>query len=55
MVPDHRAGPVRAPGRGVPEHFHHIGIRIEDDAVVTDTRLRAAHARRARGWPRLKR
>lgn len=24
------------PGEGVPEQFHHIGIRIEDDAVVTD-------------------
>jgi Xaa-Pro aminopeptidase len=23
------------PGEGVPEHFHHIGIRIEDDAIVT--------------------
>jgi Xaa-Pro aminopeptidase len=23
------------PGEGVPEKFHHIGIRIEDDAVVT--------------------
>jgi Xaa-Pro aminopeptidase len=23
------------PAAGVPEHFHHIGIRIEDDAVVT--------------------
>ncbi|MCF8159260.1 MAG: aminopeptidase P N-terminal domain-containing protein [Polaromonas sp.] len=25
------------PAEGVPEHFHHIGIRIEDDAVVTDS------------------
>ena len=24
------------PGEGVPEQFHHIGIRIEDDAIVTD-------------------
>ncbi|WP_367141797.1 aminopeptidase P N-terminal domain-containing protein [Rhodoferax sp.] len=24
------------PADGVPEHFHHIGIRIEDDAIVTD-------------------
>ena len=24
------------PGEGVPEHFHHIGIRIEDDAVVSE-------------------
>ena len=24
------------PGSGVPEHFHNIGIRIEDDAIVTD-------------------
>ena len=23
------------PAPGVPEAFHHIGIRIEDDAVVT--------------------
>jgi Xaa-Pro aminopeptidase len=23
------------PGEGVPEKFHHIGIRIEDDAIVT--------------------
>ncbi|MCY7305969.1 MAG: aminopeptidase P N-terminal domain-containing protein [Rhodoferax sp.] len=25
------------PADGVPEHFHNIGIRIEDDAIVTDT------------------
>ena len=25
------------PAEGVPAHFHHIGIRIEDDAVVTAT------------------
>ncbi|AMM24777.1 aminopeptidase P N-terminal domain-containing protein [Variovorax sp. PAMC 28711] len=25
------------PGEGVPERFHHIGIRIEDDAIVTAT------------------
>ncbi|MDD2711420.1 MAG: aminopeptidase P N-terminal domain-containing protein [Simplicispira sp.] len=25
------------PAPGVPEAFHHIGIRIEDDALVTDT------------------
>ena len=25
------------PGEGVPERFHHIGIRIEDDAIVTPT------------------
>ncbi|MFM2036537.1 MAG: hypothetical protein RL459_1802 [Pseudomonadota bacterium] len=24
------------PAPGVPEHFHNIGIRIEDDAIVTD-------------------
>ncbi len=24
------------PAPGVPEQFHHIGIRIEDDAIVTD-------------------
>jgi Xaa-Pro aminopeptidase len=23
------------PAPGVPEKFHHIGIRIEDDAIVT--------------------
>jgi len=23
------------PTEGVPERFHHIGIRIEDDAIVT--------------------
>ena len=25
------------PADGVPEQFHHIGIRVEDDAIVTDT------------------
>jgi len=25
------------PGAGVPEQFHNIGIRIEDDAIVTET------------------
>ena len=25
------------PGEGVPEKFHHIGIRIEDDAIVAET------------------
>ena len=35
------------PAEGVPEQFHHIGIRIEDDAIVTDERLRADLARRA--------
>ena len=25
------------PAVGVPEQFHHIGIRIEDDALVTET------------------
>jgi Xaa-Pro aminopeptidase len=25
------------PAPGVPEEFHHIGIRIEDDAVITAT------------------
>ena len=24
------------PADGVPEQFHNIGIRIEDDAIVTD-------------------
>jgi Xaa-Pro aminopeptidase len=23
------------PAEGVPEQFHHLGIRIEDDAIVT--------------------
>jgi Xaa-Pro aminopeptidase len=23
------------PAPGVPERFHHIGIRIEDDAIIT--------------------
>ncbi len=43
------------PGEGVPEQFHHIGIRIEDDAVVSDDRsqwLRADLARRAGGCGR---
>jgi Xaa-Pro aminopeptidase len=25
------------PAEGVPEQFHNIGIRIEDDAIVTET------------------
>jgi Xaa-Pro aminopeptidase len=25
------------PAEGVPEQFHNIGIRIEDDAIVTAT------------------
>ncbi len=25
------------PAQGVPEQFHNIGIRIEDDAIVTDS------------------
>jgi Xaa-Pro aminopeptidase len=39
---------VRA-AKGVPKPFWNIGIRIEDDALVTATghRLRAADARRA--------
>ena len=35
------------PAEGVPEQFHNIGIRIEDDAIVTAKRLRADLARRA--------
>ena len=35
------------PAEGVPEQFRNIGIRIEDDAIVTDRRLRADLARRA--------
>jgi Xaa-Pro aminopeptidase len=34
---DHRARPVRAPGDRMPEQFWNIGIRIEDDAIVTET------------------
>ena len=30
-------GPYIQPAAGVPEQFHHIGIRIEDDAIVTAT------------------
>jgi Xaa-Pro aminopeptidase len=33
------------PADGVPEAFWNIGIRIEDDALVTDTRLRHPHHR----------
>jgi Xaa-Pro aminopeptidase len=25
------------PAEGVPEQFHNIGIRIEDDAIVTES------------------
>ena len=28
------------PGEGVPEQFWNIGIRIEDDVIVTDTGCR---------------
>jgi Xaa-Pro aminopeptidase len=35
------------PGEGVPEQFHNIGIRIEDDAIVTAVGLRVDLARRA--------
>ena len=36
MVTTIEPGIYVRPGPGVPEHFWHIGIRIEDDAVVTD-------------------
>ena len=42
---DHRARHLCAPGEGVPEQFHNIGIRIEDDAIVTDDRLRTDQPR----------
>lgn len=35
MVTTIEPGIYVRPAPGVPEHFHHIGIRIEDDAVVT--------------------
>jgi Xaa-Pro aminopeptidase len=44
---DHRARPVRAPGARRARAFWNIGIRIEDDAIVTADGLRADHARRA--------
>ena len=37
MVTTIEPGIYVRPAPGVPEAFHHIGIRIEDDAVVTDT------------------
>jgi Xaa-Pro aminopeptidase len=40
-------GSTCAGRRACPERFHHIGIRIEDDAIVTPAGLRADHARRA--------
>ena len=44
------------PAEGVPERYWNIGIRIEDDAVVTADRLRADQPRRAgRARPRSKR
>ncbi|MGN1055862.1 MAG: aminopeptidase P N-terminal domain-containing protein [Comamonas sp.] len=36
MVTTIEPGIYVRPAPGVPEHFHHIGIRIEDDAVVTE-------------------
>ena len=36
MVTTIEPGIYVRPAPGVPEQFHHIGIRIEDDAVVTD-------------------
>lgn len=37
MVTTIEPGIYVRPAPGVPAQFHHIGIRIEDDAVVTDT------------------
>ena len=37
MVTTIEPGIYVRPAPGVPEHFHHIGIRIEDDAVLTAT------------------
>ena len=37
MVTTIEPGIYVRPGAGVPEQFHNIGIRIEDDAVVTET------------------
>ena len=37
MVTTIEPGIYVRPAPGVPEQFHHIGIRIEDDAVVTET------------------
>ena len=37
MVTTIEPGIYIRPGAGVPEQFHHIGIRIEDDALVTET------------------
>lgn len=36
MVTTIEPGIYVRPAPGVPEHFHHIGIRTEDDAVVTE-------------------
>ena len=40
-VEDHERGVLRRlnakPGEGVPERYWNIGIRIEDDAVVTES------------------
>ena len=36
MVTTVEPGLYVRPAPGVPEQFHHIGIRIEDDAVITD-------------------
>ncbi|WP_280189995.1 aminopeptidase P N-terminal domain-containing protein [Delftia sp. PS-11] len=37
MVTTIEPGLYVRPAAGVPEQFHHIGIRIEDDAIVTET------------------
>ena len=37
MVTTVEPGIYVRPAPGVPERFHHIGIRIEDDAVITET------------------
>jgi Xaa-Pro aminopeptidase len=37
MVTTIEPGIYVRPAPGVPEKFHNIGIRIEDDAIVTET------------------
>ena len=42
---------IPAGARGVPKRFRNIGIRIEDDVVVTKSRRRGAHRRVRRRMP----
>jgi Xaa-Pro aminopeptidase len=39
------------PADGVPEAFWNIGIRIEDDALVTDTAATSSPSPPPRAWP----